>query len=79
MPEKHQVMETMTFKFHLFVGVAIFLLFSCISVRAQSPNETISLQTKDIFIKRVYLFFFSLVLCENATNAVSHRMHGIHF
>ena len=31
------------------------------------------------FAKRVYLFFFSLVLCENATNAVSHRMHGIRF
>jgi|GEM_PF-2852047 len=31
------------------------------------------------FAKRVYLFFFGLVLCENATNAVSHRMHGTHF
>ena len=29
--------------------------------------------------KRVYLFFFGLVLYENATNAVSHRMHGIRF
>lgn len=51
MPEKHQVMGIMTFKFHLFVGVAIFLLFSCISVCAQSPNETISLQTEDISMK----------------------------
>ena len=51
MPEKHQVMGTMTFKFHLFVGVAIFLLFSCISVCAPSPNETISLQTEDISMK----------------------------
>ena len=31
------------------------------------------------FAKRVYLFFFSLVFCENATNAVSHRRHGIRF
>ena len=31
------------------------------------------------FDKRVYLFFFGLVLYENATNAVSHRMHGIRF
>ena len=31
------------------------------------------------FAKRVYLFFFGLVFCENATNAVSHRMHGIRF
>ena len=31
------------------------------------------------FAKRVYLFFFGLVLYENATNAVSHRMHGIRF
>ena len=41
-------MKITTFKFQFFAGVTIFLLFSGISVYAQSPNETDSLQTEEI-------------------------------
>ena len=37
-------MKITTFKFQFFAGVTIFSLFSGISVCAQSPNETDSLQ-----------------------------------
>lgn len=41
-------MKLTTFKFQFFAGVTIFSLFSGISVYAQSPNETDSLQTEEI-------------------------------
>ena len=41
-------MKIKTFKFQFFAGVTIFSLFSGISVYAQSPNETDSLQTEEI-------------------------------
>ena len=41
-------MKITTFKFQFFAGVTIFSLFSGISVCAQSPNETDSLQTEGI-------------------------------
>lgn len=41
-------MKIKIFKFQFFAGVTIFSLFSGISVYAQSPNETDSLQTEEI-------------------------------
>lgn len=41
-------MKITTFKFQFFAGVTIFSLFSGISVYAQSPDETDSLQTEEI-------------------------------
>ena len=47
--------------------------------KSQEKGRLFSGKGSTLSSKQVYLFFFGLVLCENTTNAVSHRMHGIRF
>ena len=53
-------MKITTFKFQFFARVTIFSLFSGISVYAQSPNETDSLQTEEISQDKLHTLIYIL-------------------